>query len=369
MKDQRISNLAQVILSHSLKLKSGESLIIEGETGATPLIKEVYRLALASGAHPYVRILTPELAKDFYTLATDDQLQYVHDLEWVYRTKFDARCRILGESNTRLLTQVDPVRQKLATLARKDLIKEALKNERWNISIFPTNAYAQDAEMSVDDLADLIFAACFCDNGDPVARLHKFNDWQSQLRDRLQQSSQVRIVSKDTDITMATTGRKYSVEDAAVNLPSGEIYTGPVENSVNGEIRFTYPVIFNGREISNIWLRFRDGEVVDYQADKNKQALAELLSMDPGAKRLGELGIGTNPHITRFYGNLLLDEKISGTIHLALGRSYPETLGCNQSLIHIDMVCELRYGGEIYLDGELFQKNGEFLGEFAKVPK
>ena len=369
MKDQRISNLARVILSHSLKLKSGESLIIEGETGAMPLIEEIYRLALAGGAHPYVRILVPELTKNFYLLGTNEQLQYVHELEWVYRTKFDARCRILGENNTRLLTRVDPARQKLATLARKELITEALKNERWNVAIFPTNAYAQDAEMGVDDLADLIFAACFCDNGDAIARLHKFNEWQSQLCNRLQQSNQVRIVAKDTDLTMMTTGRKYSVEDAAVNLPSGEIYTGPVENSVNGEIRFTYPVIFNGREISNIWLRFRDGEVVDYQAGKNKQALAEMLSMDPGAKRLGELGIGTNPHITQFCGNLLLDEKISGTIHLALGRSYPETLGCNQSLIHIDMVCELRNGGEVYLDGELFQKDGKFLGEFAAVPE
>ena len=361
MKDPRIKKLASLILDHSVSIRKGDKLLVEGSYISLPLIKELYKQALIKEAHPYVSIKEDSLRELFFEHAKKEQLEYIHEYEWLYKPNFDARIVILSETNTKIFSNIDPSKEKIARMARKKLTSKVRSIKRWNICIYPTLGYAQDAEMSLEKFEDFVFDSCYCGYNDPVAQLKKDLEWQRELRNKLQQGENIRIVAKGTDISMSVSQRLFCVEEGTVNLPTGEIFVGPVEDSVNGEIKFSYPLIFGGRVIDGIWLKFKDGKVIDYNTRKNKKAFTELLTTDEGAKFVGELGIGTNPFVTKFCNNLLLDEKILGTIHLALGQSYEETLGKNKSSIHIDMVCDMRQDGIIYLDEKPIQKNGKFI--------
>jgi aminopeptidase len=255
---------------------------------------------------------------------------------------------------------LDPSLQARMAKASRPLKNKLLK-KKWTLTLFPTHAYAQDAEMSLSDFEDFVYSATFSDEDKPVKAWESLKRKQDKLISKLEGAEQVEVIGPGTQLTMSIKGRTFINSAGTHNMPSGEVFTGPVEDSVEGEIQYDYPVVNQGREIDGIRLVFRKGKVVDASATKNEDFLLRMLEMDPGAKRIGELGIGTNFKIQRFIKTILFDEKIGGTVHLALGASYPETGGKNKSALHWDMIKDLRKGGELRVDGKVIQKDGQFL--------
>jgi aminopeptidase len=228
------------------------------------------------------------------------------------------------------------------------------------VAIFPTQAYAQDAEMSLAEFEDYVYSTTYADAEDPVAMWQKIHDEQQRLVDWLAGKKHVEVKGPDIDLKLSIEGRTFENADGEKNMPSGEIFTSPVEDSANGWVRFTYPAVSSGREVEGIELHFEDGKVVEASAKKNQDFLLRMLDTDPGARYLGEFAVGTNKKINRFIKNILFDEKIGGTIHMAVGYGFPETGSVNESAIHWDMICDMRDGGQIFVDGELIYESGEF---------
>jgi aminopeptidase len=278
----------------------------------------------------------------------------------------DVRIRLLAETNTRALSQVDPARQSRRQRATKPLMETTMSRSaagdyRWSLTLFPTQGYAAEADMSLAAYEDFYYRACLCDQPDPVAAWARQAGETSRLAEWIQGREEVHIEGPGTDLRLNVAGRTFIPASGRHNMPDGEFFTGPVEDSVTGEVTFTYPAVYGGREVAGVRLRFEDGKVVDAEASRNEEFLIQTLDTDEGARRLGELGIGTNYGIDRFTKEILLDEKIGGTIHLAVGMSYPETGGQNSSAVHWDMVCDLRQGGRITVDGEQLQVDGRFV--------
>jgi aminopeptidase len=263
------------------------------------------------------------------------------------------------------MTSIDPARLGQAQKARQVLMKTLMKRQAdgsaaWVGTQFPTHSSAQDAEMSLPEYEDFVYRAGMVHRKDPVAHWRKLSERQARLCALLGKHETIRIVGKDTDITFNVAGRRWMNCDGHVNFPDGEVFTGPVEDSASGQIRFTFPAVYNSRAVENVRLTFKHGKVVDATADKGEEMLRQMLEIDAGARRVGELAFGTNPDIQRFTRNTLFDEKIGGTLHMALGASIPESGGKNQSAIHWDMVCDTRAGFTVYGDGKVIQKNGRF---------
>ncbi len=369
--DPRIDKLAEVMIDYSIKVKKGDLFKIQGPYLALPLMKAVYRKALEKGAHPYVDIMTDEINEIFFKHASDEQLTYIPEIRKLEIEKITAYLHIWGAENTRYLTNTDPQQQRKAQQARKDLIqtyfrRTASKELSWCGTLFPNNAMAQDAEKSLTEFEDFVYSAGHCDDDDPISFWREFSGEQQKLCDRLDQISTFHIKADGTDLKMSVKGRKWINCDGQQNFPDGEVFTGPIEDSANGHITYTYPACHQGREVENVRLTFKDGLVTDFQAGKNYEFLKQMLQMDDGAKRIGEIAVGTNYNITTFSKNILFDEKIGGTCHLAVGNSIPESGGKNVSSLHWDMICDLRHGGEIYADDELIYKDGHFLPGFAE---
>jgi aminopeptidase len=248
----------------------------------------------------------------------------------------------------------------LRTLSETVLRRGASGDLRWVGTLYPTAAEAQEADMSLEEFEDFVYGACYVDQEDPVAGWRRFATRQQQLVDWLKGKETVRVTGPHADLTLSIAGRIFINSDGRRNMPSGEIFTGPVEQSANGWIRFTYPAITGGREVDGIELHFAEGKVVEACARKNEEYLLDMLDTDAGARYLGEFAIGTNKAIDRFTKSILFDEKIGGTIHLAVGAGYPETGSQNRSAIHWDMICDMRDGGQIWVDDELFYDSGNF---------
>ena len=364
--DPRIAVLAKLLTHYSLGLREGDLFVIRATPVAAPLVEECYRQALILGAHPHVDLRLPALDEIYYRTASDNELDWLSPISRYYTERFDAQLSILSDSNTKALSGIDPTRMARAQTTRRGLMRTFMERDakdelRWGVAMYPTDAYAQDAEMSMRELADFIFGACLVDRDDPVAAWQEVAARQQRLVERLADKREIRLVGPDTDLTFSVDGRTWINDDGKKNMPGGEVFTGPVEDSANGTIRYTYPAVYGGKEVADVRLRFENGKVVEASASRNDELLQSLLSMDEGAKRLGEFAFGTNPGVNRFTRNTLFDEKIAGTVHLALGAGYPATGSSNQSALHWDMVCDLRQGGEIYVDGALFAKDGQFV--------
>ncbi len=365
MQDPRVEKMAEVITAFSLDIQPGELLLIRAPVAAAPLVQAVYRAALERGAHVTPLVTLPGLDEILYEVGSDEQLQFVSPLDEVVLQRYDCVLRIAAETNTKALSGVDPARLVVAQGAQRRLgmalMQRAAQGDMRRCSTqFPTEAYAQDAGMSLREYESFVFTACRVTEPDPIAAWRAQRDTQARLIGWIAPRDRVRIVGPDTDLTLSIKGRTWINSYGRANFPSGEIYTGPLEDSANGTIRFTYPAVVGGREVEDIRLWFKAGEVVQATAGRNEGYLHAMLNSDAGARRLGELGIGANFGITRFTKSILFDEKIGGTVHLALGRSYPDTGGVNQSAIHWDMVCDLRQSGEVVVDGETFMANGQF---------
>jgi len=373
MTDQRLANLARILVEYSTAVRPGDHVAILTQPIAMPLVEEIYRQVLAAGGYPYVqlgglrsRVETENLEYLLFTEGSEDQIQHVNRFEKIIREEFEVLIALYSESNTRGLSNVDPTRQRLRAKAYSEVTRvyqqrSATRDLRWAITLFPTQAYAQDAEMSLDEFSDYVFQTTFADREDPIAAWLELRAEQQKLVDRLKGKKRLEVKGPNIDLTLTIEGRDFINSDGTHNMPSGEIYTSPVENSANGWVRFTYPAIRQSREVEGIELKFEHGQVVKASAEKNQDFLINMLDTDPGARYLGEFAIGTNKRINRFIKNILFDEKIGGTIHMAVGFGFPEVGGVNESAIHWDMICDMRDGGQILADGELIYESGEFL--------
>jgi len=366
MVDPRISRLAHLLVTYSVAVKPGDKVLIRGNSNSLPLVKETFREVIRAGGHPLVFWEEQAFSEILLKEGNDDQLRYISEPERITMETYDCLIGLRGSENTRALSNVDPSRQQIARIAGRDLMKTFMERSargelRWTTTMCPTNAQAQEADMSLAEYEDFVFAACHVDKADPVTEWQKVRAEQQKLVDWLVGKDEVVVKGPNVDLKLSIRGRKFINADGTANMPDGEIFTGPVENSVNGWIRYTYPAIYNGREVEGIELRFADGRVIDASAKKNEAFLISVLDTDPGARYLGEFAIGTNYGIDRFTKSILYDEKIGGTLHTAVGSGYPETGSQNQSSVHWDMICDMRQGGQIWVDGTLFYENGRFV--------
>ncbi|MCD4686543.1 MAG: aminopeptidase [Anaerolineae bacterium] len=366
--DTRIQQMAYVLINYSTELQPGERILIRSTSPAgQPLAQACYTEALKAGGLPVVYIHMDQ--EDPITLeATDDldQLANVNPmLELMYR-EAPAIIRIDCAQNTRDRSGYPLDKQNARANAHAELIKiqmrrEGAKELRRCSTQFPTFGYAQTAGMSLKQYEDFLFGACKVDADDPIAEWRKVYAAHERLIAWLDGKKHIHVRSDHIDLQMSIAGRTFVNAGGKENFPDGEIFTGPVENSVNGWVRFTYPAYFRGNEVKGVELEFRDGVVVNAKAATNEAYLHSVLDSDPGARRLGEFAIGTNWDIQQFTGSILFDEKIGGTVHMAVGQGYAETGSVNESLVHWDMICDMRQGGEIFVDGELFYKDGQFV--------
>ncbi|HWZ17515.1 MAG TPA: aminopeptidase [Ktedonobacteraceae bacterium] len=358
--------MAKVLVHYSLGIKKGDRLGIMTGPNATPLVREVVREAVIAGAYPETFVELPGVREILLNEGSDEQLSYIPASQRLLFEEYETMLSLLAQDNTKALNGVDPTRMALVQQARRDLMHTYMQRSangslRWSIAMFPTNAYAQDAEMSLSDFEDFIYRACFLDDDDPVARWQELSRQQERYVQWLKGKRTIHLRGQDTDLTFSVDGRTFINDDGHYNFPGGEFFTGPIEDSANGYIRYSFPASFAGRSVEDVRLRFENGVVVEARAANGQDYLDKMLGLDEGARRLGEFAFGNNRNVDRCTKNVLFDEKMGGTVHLALGASIPETGGVNQSALHWDMVCDLRKGSEIRVDGELFSKNGEFV--------
>jgi aminopeptidase len=365
VKDQRAEALAQILVRYSTKVGEGDVCVIQSSTAAEPLVQAVYEEVLRAGGLPVMQLTTTGAQAAFYDLASDEQLDWVPPTATWAAENADVRIAILGDVNARELSNADPRKQARAQKARKPLMETSMRRSaagehRWAVTLFPTHAYASEAGMSLREYEDFYYAACLATDGDPVTAWERQSDEVRRLAEWIEGKEEVRIQADGTDITLGVAGRRWIPCVGEHNMPDGEFFTGPIEDSASGVISFSFPASYGGRTVSGVRLRFEDGKVVDGSAEQGDEFLNEMLDTDAGARRLGELGIGTNYGIATGTKEILLDEKIGGTVHLAIGMSYPETGGENSSAVHWDMVCDLRRGGSITVDGVELQRDGRF---------
>jgi aminopeptidase len=366
MPDPRIEMLAEVLVNYSIQAKPGDRVLIEGSTLAEPLIKACYAQVLHAGGHPLTNISLPGTDVLFYKYASEEQLKHIPAPRRLAMETYDARIAIIADDNTKALSNADPKKMSIRSKATGELLKLMLERSargemRWVATLFPTSAHAQDAEMSLTEYEDFVYSACLPEADDPVGYWQRFSEWQERLVMWLKGKTRVHVKGKETDLSLSIAGRPFINCDGRMNMPDGEVFTGPVEDSMSGHVLFSYPAIYQGREVSGIHLRFEKGRVVEATAEKNEEFLHKMLEIDAGAKLVGEFAIGTSKTITKFTREILFDEKISGSFHMALGAGYPESGSKNESAIHWDMICDLREGGEIWVDDELLYKNGKFV--------
>jgi aminopeptidase len=352
---------AALLCDWCLEPTDGDQILVSTTTLAHELAAALHRALLRRGAWPLLRIAPTGIERDIYELASDTQLDGFAPLELTEAQSVYAALRIDAPANARQLAGIDPARIARAARARRP-IQEARLARRWCGTLWPTSALAQQAGMGDREYAAFVARALFLDRPDPVEAWRELSARQQRLVERLSSAREIRIEAEGTDLRLNVEGRTWVNSDGRRNMPSGEVFTGPLETSAEGTIRFTVPSNHRGVEVAGVEVTFRAGEVVAARADRGETYLHEALATDAGARFLGELGIGTNPGIDRATGSTLLDEKIAGTVHLALGRSYPETGGVNASALHWDLICDLRPGGRLSADGEAIARDGDLDG-------
>jgi aminopeptidase len=366
VRDARVDALASILVRYSTKVSKGDVCMIQSTTSAEPIVQAVYEQVLRAGGLPIMQLTTDGAAASFYGLASDEQLEWIPPTATWAAENADVRIAIMADVNTRELSRADPKRQSRAQQARKPLMETSMKRAaageyRWALTLFPTHAYASEAGMSLAEYEDFYYEACLATDSEPVTAWQRQSDEVNRLTDWIQGKEEVRVRASGTDIELGVADRTWIPCVGEHNMPDGEFFTGPVEDSVEGEVAFSFPATYGGREVSGVRFRFEGGKVVDASAEQGEEFLHEMLDSDAGARRLGELGIGTNYGISTGTKEILLDEKIGGTVHMAIGMSYPESGGSNESAVHWDMVCDLRNGGSITVDGVELQRDGRFV--------
>ena len=372
MTDPRVQKFAKVLVEHSARVAPGDRVLIEATTAAEPLIRELYIQILEKGGIPHPMIALPGMMPfsqdDMYVTyaKTDAQLEFVPTFYKLAYEQFESRIRVHSATNTRGSSNLDPVKagkrgKALSAITEAQFRRGAEGSLKWVTTQYPTEAYAQDANMSLEEYENFVFGAVHTNEDDPIAFWKSVEAKQQSAVDYMKGKHQVILRGPNVDLTLSVKGRTFMNSFGTFNMPDGEIYTGPVEDSVNGWVKFTYPANYGGVSVENAEVTFSKGRVQKAQADKNQDYLLKTLDSDAGSRYLGEFAIGTNFDIQRFTGQILFDEKIGGSFHIAFGAGYPETGSKNKSSIHWDMICDMRTDSEITVDGELFYKNGQFV--------
>lgn len=354
MTDPRWAQLAEVLVNYSTAAQKGEKVLITMMEETTfPLTRAVYAEAVKVGGLPQVEFQSVLLERDLMRLGSQEQLDWVPELNSYGMEWADVYIGLRGARNPFELAGIPA--QKITAHKRAMGMVSGMRNEltRWVLVRVPNESFAQQAEMSHDEMMDFFFEATLRD-------WEKEAEWYREVNAVFQAANKVRIVGKETDLSFSTEGRIYEVADGHLNMPDGEIFTAPVDDSAEGQIYFEFPGVYFGERVPGIRLTFSQGQVVKASAEGNEELLKSLIAMDEGSSRIGEFGVGVNDGIDRFTYDILYDEKIGGTIHIALGRAYAECGGVNQSALHWDIVKDLRQEGQIYLDGELVFERGRF---------
>ncbi|GJQ34314.1 MAG: aminopeptidase [Anaerolineaceae bacterium] len=373
MADPRVLKYSKILVEHSTRVKPGDRILLEGTTAAEPLLKELYIQILEKGGHPHLMMAIPgtmPFSQDemYLTYASDAQLDFVPTFYKLAYEQFEGRIRVHSATNTKGTSNLDA--SKIARRAKATAVitdaqfrRGATDEFKWCTTLYPTEAYAQDANMSLKEYEDFVFGAVHANEDDPIAFWNQVKENQKSAAEFMKGKSQVILRGSNVDLTLSVKGRTFMNSYGVHNMPDGEIYTGPVEDSVNGWVKFTYPANYGGTSVEGAELTFSNGKVASANAEKNLDFLLKTLDSDERSRYIGEFAIGTNFDIQKFTGNILFDEKIGGSFHMALGNGYPETGSKNKSVIHWDMICDLRTDSEILVDGELFYKNGQFVFE------
>jgi aminopeptidase len=369
--DSRVQKFAKVLVEHSARIVPGDRVLIEATTAAEPLVRELFIQIMEKGGHPIPMVALPGMMPfsqdEFYlTYASDAQLDFVPTFYKLAYDQFESRIRIHSSTNTRGTTNIDPAKAQRRSKATSVITETQMRRGaegrfKWVTTLYPTDAYAQDAGMSLKEYEDFVFNAVHAHEEDPIGYWNSTKAGQQKAIDFLAGKNLVTLRGPNVDLSLSVRGRTFMNSTGLYNMPDGEIFTGPVEDSLNGWVKYTYPAIYGGVAVEGAELTFNRGRVERAQAEKNEAYLVKMLESDEGARHVGEFAIGTNFDISKFTGNILFDEKIGGTFHMALGAGYPETGSKNTSSIHWDMICDLRTDSEITVDGELFYKNGQFV--------
>lgn len=360
--------LAKVLTEYCVPIKKGQWVFIQSSPNAEPLLDALQIAIMERDGHVNVNIGTQNGSEIHFKYATDDHLQFESPIIRTVYEKVDVFYSIRSATNTKRFSRVDPAKLAMNQRTYKELSEifnqRAADGElRWNISAWPSHAAAQDAEMSLLDYTEFIYKACALDRDDPVAYWQGFRDRQARFVDWLADKKHCEVRGPGIDLSFDFEGRNWVNCHGIKNFPDGEIFTSPIEDSVNGRVEFNMPSVYGGRELNGIKLTFEDGKVIEASADKGEDYLFSQLDADEGARYLGEFAIGTNMGIQEFTREILFDEKMGGTIHMALGLGLSDAGGVNKSVVHWDMVHRMMDGGEVYIDGELFYKSGEFMLE------
>ncbi len=353
------ASFADLLAGYCLDVQPGQEVLVRSTTLAAPLLLECQRAILERDAWPLLRVELPGSTAAHYRHALERHLDSFSEVAYAESKKAHAQLGIQAPENTRALSGIDPERLARATRARSPL-RELTMKRRWCSTLWPTQAGAQQAGMSIADFEAFVERALFLDKPDPERSWGELRAFQAALIERLKGARELRIESAGTDVTLTVKGRTWVNSDGKRNMPSGEVFTGPHEESASGVIAFDVPSSPAGTDVAGVTLQFEEGLVVGASAERGEEYLQRALHTDSGARRLGEIGIATNFGIDRAIGATLFDEKIGGTVHLALGRSYPETGGKNESALHWDLICDLRKGGRLTADGEVIQRDGHF---------
>jgi aminopeptidase len=361
MRHPLLERFADLLVSYCVGVEEGDVVLLEVGSEAMALARELVRAVLLAGGEPALRLAYPQQAADVAELVGEAVLAREPRLELAEIDLASGYVRVDAPHATHGSAGIDPARIARLGRRRAEVTRRRVASTRWVRTLYPTAAAAQTAGMPMDEFERFVFGAMYLFDADPVARWSAQRALQATLIERLARSERVRIVADGTDLTLSVQGRRWVNSDGRRNMPSGEVFTGPIEDSAAGHVTFDLPSAVDGVVVRGVQLTFVDGRVSEARADEGEATLLARLDSDAGARRLGELGIGTNAAIVRPIGHTLFDEKIGGTVHLALGRSYPETLGVNESAIHWDLITDLRRGGRIELDGEPFAVDGRFV--------
>ena len=355
MFDPRWQQLAEVLVQYSTGIQPGERVFITMlEADTLPLTRAVYAAAIKAGAYPFVEFQSAYLERDLMLYGNREQIEWVPEMQ-AYGMEWAAvNIAIRGVRNLYEFDGIAPDKIALHRKSMGEVSRMRTEKTRWVIVTVPNEAFAQQSSMSHDQAMSLFFDATLCDWAAEGERYRA-------IQQLFQAAETVRIVGEGTDLTFSTEGRQYHIEDGHINMPGGEVYTAPVEDSAEGHIYFEHPGVLAGQLMHGIRLTFSKGLVVEATAESNQDFLLSVLDTDAGSRRIGEFAIGTNPGITRFCNNIFYDEKIAGTVHLGIGRSYASCGGTNQSALHWDIIKDMRRNGQIYLDGRLVFENGRFI--------
>ena len=364
--DPRIENLAKILVHHSARIVKGDRVAIEASTEAEPLVRALYREILAAGGHPYPLLKFPEQIRELLSLGDEGQIAHIDQLRHKAYQEFESRFRIHSSTNPQQLSgfpgeKLVLLQQSGSPILATQMDRGSRDEFKWVTTLFPTSAYAEQAGMSLEEYQDFVYSACLADQENPISKWQQIKTQQDAALALFDGGDLIKLKGPNIDLELSVKDRKFLNCYGTSNMPDGEIFTGPVEESLKGWVRYSYPAIHSGVLVRGVELEFKDGAVIRASAEEQEEHLLEMLDSDPGARYAGEFAVGTNTSIQQFTGNILFDEKIGGTIHIALGAGYPETGSVNKSAIHWDMICDMRIDSTITVDGVLVYKDGEFI--------